>query len=427
MHILTKDGVFRFISTLINCNDYITPLITDSHMHLLSFGKKLMTPSLENLTLAQIKELIVKKLKEGSSPIFLRGWDESTALVTRRFIDEITIETPVILIRRCGHKAVVNKPVIDTVDFSAESSYVDPVSGTVTENAIKILYSAIKENFDIKKAFEHATAYLTSKGYGFIHSDDLHGITPEELPFENSKLKIFEKVAVNNCDELLSFSEQGYFEYFRSVKIYVDGSFGARTALLSQKYKDTEDLGQKVWNKDQIAQALNFCEEKNLHLAMHAIGDGAIDEILGAIEQVKPRKLHRIIHASLIRDEQLEYIASHPVVLDVQPAFIESDKTLIPLCLGERAALCYRFKDFFTYSIPVTFSSDAPVETPDWVRDLRILSESGVSLRQSIVSMTYGASVIDDFERDPLTTGKYLVFNCDPFEKISIPQIFLIN
>ncbi|HPX16783.1 MAG TPA: amidohydrolase family protein [Petrotogaceae bacterium] len=423
MHILTKDGVFRFISTPINCNDYITPLITDSHMHLLSFGKKLMTPSLENLTLAQIKELIVEKLQEGRSPIFLRGWDESSAQVTRGFIDEITVDTPVILIRRCGHKAVVNKPVIDTVDFSTESSYVDPASGTVTENAIKVLYSAIKENFDIKKAFEHAVGYLTSKGYGFVHSDDLHGITPEELPFENSKLKIFEKVAVNSCDELFSFSEQGYFEYFRSVKIYVDGSFGARTALLSQKYNDIESLGQKVWNKDQIAQALNFCEEKNLHLAMHAIGDGAIDEILGAMEKVNPHKLHRIIHASLVRDDQLERIASHPVVLDVQPAFIESDKALVPLCLGERSVFCYRFKDFFSHSIPVTFSSDAPVETPDWVRDLSILSENGVSLRQSIVSMTYGASSIDGFERDPLTTGRYLVFKCDPFEKISIPQI----
>ncbi|WGS64335.1 amidohydrolase family protein [Marinitoga aeolica] len=413
MYYLTKDGKFVYKNTKHNLNKYITPLITDTHMHILGFGEKLLNPDIEGLKKEDIEKIIIDKLKDNPEKVVLRGWSELNI-----DLDIYSKNTPIILIRRCGHIAIVNSVILERLTKEVDNKYIDFKKKIIKEKALEKFHEIYGFYSDVKRAYLKAKEYLLNKGYGFIHSDDLHGISKEDLPFDD-ELKVFEKVAINNYNELIDYYEKGYFNTFKAVKIYVDGSFGGRTAYLREKYNDGKDKGYLVWKEDELKKVLEFCENNNLHLCMHAIGDGAIDVILNVFEKTKPEYYHRIIHASILHDDQIEKIKKYNLILDMQPQFIESDKKILKNRLGKRSKLTYRFKKLFDEKIPMFFSSDAPVEIPDWFRDAKILNNSGIPLKYIIYNMTYFPEFIDKFNRE----NKYLIFNENPFERLTIPDI----
>ncbi|KAF2957087.1 amidohydrolase family protein [Marinitoga sp. 38H-ov] len=414
MYYLTKNGNFIYKNAKNNSNKYITPLITDTHMHILGFGEKLLNIDLENMEDNEIINIIKKKLKDNPKKIVLRGW--STTNIDIKSLDNITKDIPIILIRRCGHVAICNSKVIEKL--TKNLNYIDYNSGKIKEKALEEYYETFGYFSNIEKAYEESKKYLISKGYGYVHSDDLHGIDKEDLPFDN-EIKIFEKVAINNYNELLDYFKKGYFKDYKSVKVYLDGSLGGKTAYLREKYNDGNDRGNLVWKKDELKKVLEFCENNNLHLCMHAIGDAAIDEILKSFEELKPQSIHRIIHASILHDDQIEKIKKYKIILDMQPQFIESDKSILKSRLSEREKLTYRFKKIYEENIPLIFSSDAPVEMPDWIRDVRILQKHGLPLKYIIYNLTYLPQLIDGFSRDE----GYLIFDDNPFERLTIPRI----
>ncbi len=70
---------------------------------------------------------------------------------------------------------------------------------------------------------------------------------------------------------------------------------------------------------------------------------------------------HRIEHASVIRDDQLELIKKLKPIVVIQPHFIITDKWIIDRLGVERVRYIYRFKTLYDITT-VGFSTDAPVE-----------------------------------------------------------------
>ncbi|SHE65796.1 hypothetical protein SAMN02745164_00881 [Marinitoga hydrogenitolerans DSM 16785] len=413
MYILDESGNFIYKSTKFNNKKYITPLITDTHMHILGFGEKLLNPDLDRIEDKKILKLIKLKLKENPAKIILRGWSKTD--IDRKKLDEISKNIPIILVRRCGHVAIVNSKVLERLNQNEK--YIVYSSGEIREKALEEVYEKFGYFSDINMAYKKAKEYLISKGYGYVHSDDLHGITKEKLPFDND-LKIYEKVAVNNFNELKEYYNKNYFQSFKSVKVYIDGSFGGKTAYLREKYNDGKDNGILIWNSYELKRVIEFCESNDLHLCMHSIGDGATDLILNVVKEIKPQNHHRIIHASILHDDQIEEIKKYKLILDMQPQFIISDKSILKSRLGERSFLTYRFKELYDKEVPMFFSSDAPVEVPDWFRDAQLLNKLGIPLNYIIYHMTYFPMKIDKFERD-----KILIFKENPFVRLTFPEI----
>ena len=70
MYILQKDGRFHYINTRLNNRSYITPLVTDTHLHVLGLGEKLYFPSLERKNLKEIEDIIEKLLKNNPKKLY---------------------------------------------------------------------------------------------------------------------------------------------------------------------------------------------------------------------------------------------------------------------------------------------------------------------------------------------------------------------
>ena len=100
-------------------------------------------------------------------------------------------------------------------------------------------------------------------------------------------------------------------------------------------------------------------------IAVHMIGDQAIEMVLDAIEKypVAKGKHDRLIHISLLRPDLIERMSKLPVVCDVQPTFLTSDMPWVEEYIGSnRAKYLYPFKTLLDKGLILGGSSDAPIE-----------------------------------------------------------------
>ena len=102
-------------------------------------------------------------------------------------------------------------------------------------------------------------------------------------------------------------------------------------------------------------------------LALHAIGDAAVDLALDIIEEATekygaPEMPHRIEHGGVVRADQIERLAKNNIVVAPQPRFIPEFGGIMAEMLGEeRTKLAYPAKRLLEAGMILPGSSDRPV------------------------------------------------------------------
>jgi predicted amidohydrolase YtcJ len=158
---------------------------------------------------------------------------------------------------------------------------------------------------------------------------------------------------------------------FGAAKLFSDGSMGAQTALLSSAYADKPgELGIRIYGAEDLKRKARDAQEKGFQLAIHAIGDQAVRETIDAIEfalggESNQIHRHRIEHASMVAPDCLERMAKLKIVVTAQPQFVTSDTWTADRVGKERVGWCYPFKTLLKAGVPMTLSSDCPVEKLD--------------------------------------------------------------
>lgn len=133
-------------------------------------------------------------------------------------------------------------------------------------------------------------------------------------------------------------------------KIFSDGSLGSRSAKLLAPYTDAPETdGILVQTQEELNEKMLRAYEMGLQPATHCIGDKGLDCVLTAIEytleksrehgmtarEQADRDPFRIIHAQMATDEMIERMKKLPVVLDLQPVFLETDMHWVSQRIGE--------------------------------------------------------------------------------------------
>jgi predicted amidohydrolase YtcJ len=150
-------------------------------------------------------------------------------------------------------------------------------------------------------------------------------------------------------------------------KIVLDGGMQVETARLSQPYQGSDNIG--VWRQDpqDVVDATVEGHRAGWQMALHAIGDGAVDLAIEAFEKAQsafPRAdaRHRIEHGGVIRDDQLPRLASLGVAVVPQPCFIFDFGDRYAQQLGPaRTPWLYRGQSLIDHGIPVIGSTDRPL------------------------------------------------------------------
>ena len=128
--------------------------------------------------------------------------------------------------------------------------------------------------------------------------------------------------------------------------ILLDGDVGPRTAALSEPYADDpSSCGTLYYTQEEVNAFVLEAHKAGLQVAMHAVGDGAVEQALNAYSAAlaaHPREdhRHRIEHCEIIREEQIERARQLGVALAIQPPFNHYwPHTTYYSSLGEERAL----------------------------------------------------------------------------------------
>ena len=364
----------------------ITPGFCDSHLHLLWYGTQLLREA--DLVGSASVDDVLARLRDIASRhdgwIQGHGFDQDK-LAEKRFptraeLDKVSATRPIIISRICGHAVVVNSAALTRVTTEQRAAG-DPETGLYTENDSSPFYAAIPP-LDETAAEEAALAAcrvalrtgITSvqtlldapnqmQAYARLRGKGKLPIRITGMP-PYSAVEQLRAHGINTTfgDEWLNVG---------AAKLFSDGSLGAHTAWLAEPYADNPGTrGIRIYNPDDLKAKAADAQAKGFQLAIHAIGDQAVRETLDAIEHAlggdsNATHRHRVEHASVTPPDCLERMAKRGIVATLQPQFVTSDTWTGKRLGPARSAWAYPFSSMLRAGVPVTLSSDCPVERLD--------------------------------------------------------------
>lgn len=215
-----------------------------------------------------------------------------------------------------------------------------------------------------------------------------------------------------------------------ALKVFTDGGMMARTAALSRPYRELGHCGQFFAEPDSLTSLIVDGHRAGWQLAIHAIGDRAVElalEALARAQQARPRPhaRHRIEHAGLVRPDQLARFAQVGAIAVVQPNFLWYLGDDYAAIMGEdRAPWLYRGQGFLEHGITLVGSSDRPVTPGAPLRSIQVMvqraTESGLiigpregivvddALRSYTINAAFACHLDDDL--GSITVGKWADF-----------------
>ncbi|MBB5935358.1 amidohydrolase [Streptomyces zagrosensis] len=166
-----------------------------------------------------------------------------------------------------------------------------------------------------------------------------------------------------------------------ALKVFTDGGMMPRTAALSAPYTGLDHSGELFADPAELTSTIVAGHLADWQLAIHAIGDRAVDvalEALATAQRLRPRPdaRHRIEHAGLVRPDQLPRFARCGATAVIQPAFLWSFGDDYAALMGPgRAEWLYRGRAFHAHGIPLAGSSDRPVTIGAPLRAIQFMVE----------------------------------------------------
>ncbi|BEP17995.1 amidohydrolase [Pyrofollis japonicus] len=354
------------------------PGFVDAHLHVQGIGLYKYSIKLNDVeSLDDLLARVSKESKRFSEWIIGRGWDQERmgTWPTRFDLDEVVSDKPVILMRVCGHAAVLNTEAMKRLGLldDRSSPLIDrgcngEPTGIVFEELAERAYREAVKSLDPLKLVIEGVNEALKHGITMIGTMDVdeHAFRGLVSAWNMGLLRIRVRAYISKelFDKFYSIGAVPVFggPFFRisGVKIYMDGSLGARTAWLREPYSDDPgNKGRPLLRAPEVAEVARKAKEWGLDVAAHAIGDAAI------LEAIKGFRMSdcgcRIEHASLAPPDVLEELSSMNIRVAVQPRFLISDWWAHER-LGERTRWLYPFRSMLNKGIVIGFSSDAPVE-----------------------------------------------------------------
>lgn len=149
------------------------------------------------------------------------------------------------------------------------------------------------------------------------------------------------------------------------LKIFSDGSLNTRTAFCCEPYTDTEHhtLGHQAYDQKSLVELLTRGHRGGMDIALHAIGDAAVDQALSAFEATGARG--GIEHMQLIRHDDIRRMRALGVRASVQPAHLIDDREVARQCWSDRTDRCFALRSMLRGGVTLALGSDAPVAPLD--------------------------------------------------------------
>ena len=391
------------------------PGFNDSHLHLLDVGRGLASVDLFGASgpadiAARCAAFVRAHAVPPGQAVYGNGWNQDLfagphALPTRADLDAAVPDHPLLLDRVCGHIMLCNTAALRAAGITSQTP--DPPGGGIDrgpggepngllrDNAVALVRPLLPAETPAacagrwRAALAHAAAHgLTSVQTCDVRSRDWPTVLAalEELDAQDAlPLRLTLQCAMDTPEDLQALWDAGYRPGAHGkrwkigpLKLFLDGSLGARTAWLRGGYADAP--GTHGLCCLPMAEALALARKADaagMQVVAHAIGDGAMEEMLDIIETLNaPRGganplRHGVVHCQVTAPGQWDRLAALGAGALVQPIFLDYDHTIVTArCGAALAGTSYAFGDAVRRGLPVSYGTDAPVESLDPLRNL---------------------------------------------------------
>lgn len=334
----------------------VTPGLLDAHAHFSGgYAERLdlSYPGAKSIAevVARVGAQVAKAGRNGW--VEGHGWDEGKLVehryVTARDLDAVSPDNPVYLTQTTGHYGVANSVALRLAGITKATA--DPPNGTIDRFPDGTPTGVLKESAQglVRRLIPPRTAAQLdqslrdlAKGFnaeGMTGAKDpgISAATWEayrrvqragDLPVrifalwqggrsvEGARRLIAERAAMTRPYETTGDDQV----IAGGVKLYIDGSGGARTAWLyddwNKGYTDTDtgNRGYPASNPDTVRLLIRMYHDAGFHVSVHSIGDRGIDWTMDSfVEALKAKPTtglrHGIIHANIPSDHAIALMA----------------------------------------------------------------------------------------------------------------------
>jgi hypothetical protein len=311
---------------------------------------------------------------------------------TARELDLAVADRPAVLSRIDGHAAWLNtkalaaagidRATVDPVGGRIERDEAGNPTGVLVDKAMDLVDRFIPPPSDAERrvALKAALAHMNSVGLTAVGDagDTARVIALYKEMADQGQLtvRVYAMIEDTGPDfETLSKSGPliGYGRdrlTVRSVKLYADGALGSRGAALLAPYSDKPDQrGLLFLTDDAMEHKIETALKAGYQVNIHAIGDAANHQVLGAFEAayqaVGGRQLrNRVEHAQVVALTDIPRFKQLDLVASMQPTHATSDMNMAESRIGkERLKGAYAWHTFLAQGTRIAAGSDFPVES----------------------------------------------------------------
>jgi predicted amidohydrolase YtcJ len=184
---------------------------------------------------------------------------------------------------------------------------------------------------------------------------------------------------ISELDRAAAMAEEFQDDWVTSgfVKMFQDGVVDSRTAYMLHDYPGTTERGAPLFEAERFKAICREISRRNLQIAVHAIGDGAVRQTIDGYEAAgRPDLRHRIEHIELIDRADVPRLGPLGITASVQPphppgAMDFPMSTMEHVFQRDRWKDAYLWKTLADHGAPLAFASDWPVTDVSVMRGIQ--------------------------------------------------------
>jgi predicted amidohydrolase YtcJ len=374
------------------------PGLIDAHGHVMGVGFQALTLDLtETKSLAEAQAAIAAYAAKYPERRWIigRGWNQEKwglgRFPTAADLDSVVADRPVFLERVDGHAGWANSEAMKIAGVTAATKAptggrIEIVGGKPSGIFVDAASELIGKNVPVPRPAERDVAF--AKAQEILLSQGITSIADMGTTIEDWQsyrragdagwlsIRVFGYAA--GIDNMVAIAGPAptpwlYDDKLRlgGVKLYLDGALGSRGAWLKKPYADASgQTGLQFLQSAEVRNLMVRASMDGFQTAVHAIGDAANAEVIGAVEELSETftgdRRWRIEHAQIVDPADLPRLGKHGIIASMQPVHQTSDRTMAEARLGkERLAGAYAWKSILSAGGKLAFGSDTPVESAD--------------------------------------------------------------
>lgn len=384
---------------------YLVPKFIDAHCHILPTGLDLLKLDLSSF---QTKEEIFDALRDWARSK-TDGWIlavqynqtrfSDSKHITKTELDSISTERPILLRHSNGHASVANSKALELAGVSESTpdpeggEYGRDESGRLNGLLLEIAHEHVTSKTpqpdleEMVQAILMAGQRMSDLGIGMAcdmmtgrFDIDLELHAYEEAAKRGNKIRtrlyvqwrdVFGPKGLGldefrDREKLFSNPDRARIA---GIKIFGDGAIGSATAAIYGSYEgapESETSGQLIYSAEKLIKMTVEASEAGYQVAIHSIGDYATDLVLDAFEATGEASRHRIEHAMMLSDSQVDRLAKLNPYVTFQPEFIlRFGQTYLKQLGKERASSLKRARTLIDKGLRLSFNSDRPIVPGD--------------------------------------------------------------